>query len=105
MFLRVPTFGFMFFFYVCVTTAAAEEVRVAVAANFLATLNEIITNFQADTSHTILVSSGSSGNSMPKSRMVHRSMSSFQQMPSGQNCWKRKVWQSREAALYTLWGV
>ena len=61
MFLRVPTFGFMFLFYVCVTTAAAEEVRVAVAANFLSTLNEIITNFQADTSHTILVSSGSSG--------------------------------------------
>ena len=61
MFLRIPTFGFMFLFYVCVTTAAAEEVRVAVAANFLSTLNEIITNFQADTSHTILVSSGSSG--------------------------------------------
>ncbi len=61
MFFRVPIFGFMFFFYVYVTTVAAEEVRVAVAANFLATLNEIITNFQADTSHTILVSSGSSG--------------------------------------------
>ncbi|MFZ1747409.1 MAG: molybdate ABC transporter substrate-binding protein [Nitrospirales bacterium] len=61
MFLRVPTFGFMFFLYVCVSTAAAEEVRVAVAANFLPTLNEIVTNFQADTSHTILVSSGSSG--------------------------------------------
>ncbi len=51
----------MFFFYVCLTTVAAEEVRVAVAANFLATLNEIITNFQTDTGHTILVSSGSSG--------------------------------------------
>lgn len=61
MFLRVHTFAFMFFFYVCLATAPAEEIRVAVAANFLATLNEIITNFQADTSHTILVSSGSSG--------------------------------------------
>ncbi|WP_447962379.1 molybdate ABC transporter substrate-binding protein [Nitrospira sp. Ecomares 2.1] len=61
MFLRVHTFVLMFFFYVCLTTAAAEEVRVAVAANFLATLNEIITSFQKDTGHTILVSSGSSG--------------------------------------------
>jgi molybdate transport system substrate-binding protein len=61
MFLRVHTFAFMFFCYVCLTTAAAEEVRVAVATNFLGTLNEIITNFQTDTGHTILVSSGSSG--------------------------------------------
>ncbi|MBA3611328.1 MAG: molybdate ABC transporter substrate-binding protein [Nitrospirales bacterium] len=61
MFLRVQTFALMFFFYVCLTTAAAEEVRVAVAANFLSTLNEIITNFPADMGHTIVVSSGSSG--------------------------------------------
>lgn len=61
MFLQVHTFALMFFFYVCVTTAAAEEVRVAVAANFLTTLNEIVTNFQSDTGHIILVSSGSTG--------------------------------------------
>lgn len=61
MFYRVYTFAFMFFFYACLSTVAAEEVRVAVAANFLSTLNEIITNFQADTGHTVVVSSGSSG--------------------------------------------
>ena len=61
MFLRVYTFAFMAFFYGCVSIAIAEEVRVAVAANFLTTLNEIITNFQTDTGHTVVVSSGSSG--------------------------------------------
>lgn len=59
--LRVYTFAFMVFFYVCISTAAAEEVRVAVAANFLSTLNEMITNFKADTGHTVVVSSGSTG--------------------------------------------
>lgn len=61
MFLRVHTFGLIIFFYACSSIVAAEEVRVAVASNFLATLNEIIMNFQTDTGHTILVSSGSSG--------------------------------------------
>jgi len=61
MFFRIYALAFMVFYAGFVSTAVAEEVRVAVAANFLATLNEIITNFQADTSHTILVSSGSSG--------------------------------------------
>ena len=55
--------GFLFFlsFAICPATTAAEEVRVAVAANFLATLNEIATNFERDTGHTAVVSSGSSG--------------------------------------------
>ena len=61
MFVRVYTFAFMAFFYGYLSTATAEEVRVAVAANFLTTLNEIITNFQIDTGHTVVVSSGSSG--------------------------------------------
>ncbi len=61
MFPRVPLFAFMFFFYVCLATAKAEEVRVAVASNFLSTLNEIITHFEKDTGHTVLVSAGSSG--------------------------------------------
>ncbi|MCA9422122.1 MAG: molybdate ABC transporter substrate-binding protein [Nitrospira sp.] len=61
MFLRIHAFAFMFIFYVCLTTASAEDVRVAVASNFLATLNEIITNFQTDTGHVVVVSSGSSG--------------------------------------------
>ena len=41
--------------------SVAEEVRVAVAANFLATLNTIATNFEQDRGHTTVVSSGSSG--------------------------------------------
>lgn len=55
--------GFLFFlsFTIFPATGAAEEVRVAVATNFLATLNEIATNFERDTGHTTLVSSGSSG--------------------------------------------
>jgi len=61
MFLRIYTFALMFFFYFCLTTVRAEEVRVAVAANFLGTLNEIITNYKVDTGHTVVVSSGSSG--------------------------------------------
>ena len=55
--------GFLFFLSltICPASGAAEEVRVAVATNFLATLNEIATNFERDTGHTVLVSSGSSG--------------------------------------------
>ncbi len=41
--------------------SVAEEVRVAVAANFLATLNTIATKFEQDSGHTAVVSSGSSG--------------------------------------------
>ena len=61
MIVRIYTFVFIFFFPVCLSTVAAEEARVAVAANFLATLNEIITNFKTETGHTVVVSSGSSG--------------------------------------------
>ena len=45
----------------CPVTSAAEEVRIAVAANFRATLDEIVTRFEQDTGHTVVVSSGSSG--------------------------------------------
>ena len=41
--------------------AATEAVRVAVAANFAATLREIVVGFERDTGHTALVSAGSSG--------------------------------------------
>lgn len=41
--------------------SAAEEIHVAVASNFLATLNEIVNHFERDTGHTAAVSSGSSG--------------------------------------------
>ena len=46
---------------ICPATSVAEEVRVAVAANFLGTLNEIVSHFERDTGHTAVISSGSSG--------------------------------------------
>ncbi|MEJ2231396.1 MAG: molybdate ABC transporter substrate-binding protein [Nitrospirales bacterium] len=61
MIIRMYTVSLMFFFCGFVTMAGAEEVRVAVASNFLGTMNEIITNFEADTGHTVVVSPGSSG--------------------------------------------
>lgn len=39
----------------------AEEVRVAVATNFTATLRELVAGFERETGHTAVVSSGSSG--------------------------------------------
>ena len=42
-------------------SASAEEVRVAVATNFLATAKEIISHFEQDTAHVAVLSSGSSG--------------------------------------------
>lgn len=55
--------GFLLFLLLAMHPAAsiAEEVRVAVAANFLATLNSIATKFEQDSGHTAVVSSGSSG--------------------------------------------
>lgn len=41
--------------------SVAEEVRVAVAANFLSTLNVLAAQFEQDSGHTAVVSSGSSG--------------------------------------------
>lgn len=61
MIVRSAPFAFMFFIYVCLSTVGAEEVRVAVASNFLSTLNEIITQFEKETDHTVVVSAGSSG--------------------------------------------
>jgi len=61
MMIRFFTFTLLVFFQILMTSAWAEEVRVAVAANFKATLNEIVTNFEQDTGNTILISAGSSG--------------------------------------------
>lgn len=57
----IQAFLSLLFLTISPGTGAAEEVRVAVAANFLTTLNEIATNFERDTGHTAVVSSGSSG--------------------------------------------
>jgi molybdate transport system substrate-binding protein len=61
MMMRIYIFALMFFVYGGMNPVVAEEVRVAVAANFLGTMNEIITIFQEETGHAVLVSSGSSG--------------------------------------------
>ncbi|MEC4679108.1 MAG: molybdate ABC transporter substrate-binding protein, partial [Nitrospirota bacterium] len=58
---RIHIFALLAFFHILLTTASAEEVRVAVAANFRAALSEIVKLFERDTRHTVLVSSGSSG--------------------------------------------
>lgn len=58
---RIHIFVLLVFFHILLTTASAEEVRVAVAANFRAALSEIVKLFERDTRHTALVSSGSSG--------------------------------------------
>jgi len=58
---RILSFVLILFFQVFSTPVSAEEVRVAVATNFLATLQDIATSFERDTDHTIVVSSGSSG--------------------------------------------
>lgn len=61
MIIRIHTFVFILFFQILLTAASAEEVRVAVAANFLATLNEIAIHFERETGYSVLISSGSSG--------------------------------------------
>ncbi len=58
---KIHGFLCLLFLTMCPATSVAEEVRVAVAANFLATLNEIVTTFEQDTGHVVTVSSGSSG--------------------------------------------
>jgi len=61
MIIRTFLFTLLVLFHILLTTVSAKEVRVAVAANFKATLNEIITDFEQDTGNTILISAGSSG--------------------------------------------
>jgi len=54
-------FVFIFFFHVCLSTAEAEEAHVAVASNFLTALQDIVSKFENDTEHTVVISAGSSG--------------------------------------------
>jgi molybdate transport system substrate-binding protein len=61
MLLRTFLFTLLVFSYLLLTMAAAGEVRIAVAANFTSTLNEIAIQFERESRHTTLVSSGSSG--------------------------------------------
>jgi len=58
---KIPILALLVFLQLLLTTASAEEVHVAVAANFRLTLREIVKNFERDTTHTVLINSGSSG--------------------------------------------
>lgn len=54
-------FFLFIFFQVFLNALGAEEVRIAVAANFKSTLHEIAIHFEKDSGHTTIISSGSSG--------------------------------------------
>ena len=41
--------------------SVADEVRVAVATNFVGAMNALVERFEATSGHTVLVSSGSTG--------------------------------------------
>ncbi len=58
---RILTIGCLICCSIQVNFAAANEVKIAVASNFLSTLNEIKRQFSQDTGHMVIVSSGSSG--------------------------------------------
>jgi len=58
---NIHTVALFFFFQILLSNALAEEARVAVATNFFSTLKEIIVNFEHDTDHTVVLSSGSTG--------------------------------------------
>jgi molybdate transport system substrate-binding protein len=61
MLIRTFLFALLVFFYILLATTSAGEVRIAVAANFISTLNEIANQFERESRHTTLISSGSSG--------------------------------------------
>lgn len=58
---KIHGFLLLLFLTIGSATGVAGEVRVAVAANFLATLKEIVSTFEQTTEHAAVVSSGSSG--------------------------------------------
>ena len=59
--LRSLTCLFLLSFGLSSSPVSGEEVRVAVAANFLTTFNAITKQFEEETGHNVLVSPGSSG--------------------------------------------
>ena len=61
MIFRIHIFVFLFCFTILVLSAAAEEVRIAVATNFSVTLKEVVRKFSQDTGHTAVIISGSTG--------------------------------------------
>ena len=61
MVIRVSCYVFFLIVQLHVNVANAGEVRVAVASNFLSTLNEIAKSFEHDTGHDVTISSGSTG--------------------------------------------
>ncbi len=61
MLIRTFLLALLVFFHNLLTTGSAAEVRIAVASNFTSTLNKIAKQFERESRHTTLISSGSSG--------------------------------------------
>ena len=59
--IRVVLFTLIGVSAISVFPVFGETVRIAVATNFLATMKEIVNNFEKNTGHTAIISSGSSG--------------------------------------------
>lgn len=59
--ISIPSVVLILVFQVFSTTVAAEEVRVAVASNFLSTMKILTSNFEHRTNHRTIIISGSSG--------------------------------------------
>ena len=60
-FIKFQTMSLAVFFWVLPNFAFASEVTIGVASNFLSTMHEIINQFEKETPHRVVVSSGSSG--------------------------------------------
>ena len=61
MLIKTLLFALLGVFHILLATTSAEEVRVAVAANFTSTLKEIAIQFERKSGYPTLISSGSSG--------------------------------------------
>lgn len=59
---RIQAFGLLAVGIWACGEAAADEIRVAVATNFTAAMNDLVERFEERSAHTVLVSSGSTGN-------------------------------------------
>jgi molybdate transport system substrate-binding protein len=57
-----PSVALASFAALCAAAATADEIRVAVATNFSATMAALVERFEQDSTHTVLLSAGSTGN-------------------------------------------
>lgn len=79
--------------------AAATELRVAVAANFITTLERLAEAYAPENGVRFAISSGSSGKHFAQIRQGAPSISSSPRMISGQRIWSRVAMPPPTAAL------